>query len=225
MTGREIIIPGAKLDNSEQRLSVVDGINDRDAAYSITSEGFVLPVDEALRNDVDKHIDDAEIRMSVLDRARHLAGYALYNTFSHDGESILYLSGVQLSQSMQGRGITQQLNRIAIEEHNPDYFAFRTQSIRMFRSGIRQMLDHYPKLDSDYIPARIKEIGDMLARNVGGEFPFSRGYYGGKPLYSDLPSHEQDKEFYSVIDFHNGDAVLCVGALKRSFDLRSEMEL
>jgi len=210
--------------SQQDNISIIEGIADRERAYDITSEGFVIPINDALRKDVDEHIDEAEIKFSALDHRRSLAGYALYRSFQFEEGSVLYLSGVQIAQSAQGRGIAKQFNRHVIGLLNPDYFAFRTQSIRMFRSGSALMSDFYPKLDDENqsIPDHIAALGDKVADKVGGVFPISRGHYGGKPLYGERPTHDADSSFYDKINFENGDAVLCIGAIARSVNDKME---
>ena len=203
------------MSSRQNESMIVDGIIDRERAYQVTSEGFMIPMSDSLRRDVDDHIDDAEIRFSVVNRDRLLAGYALYESFVFEEGSVLYLSGVQIANSEQGKGITKELNKRAIELVNPDYFAFRTQSIRMFRSGTSIMSDFYPNLDSEQqIPDYIGSVGRQLAGKIGGVVPVSRGYYGGKSLYGERPTHKEDDNFYKTIDFENGDAVLCIGTIE-----------
>ncbi len=205
------------IKNHQEDITIIEGISDRERAYEITSQGFLIPISDALRKDVDEHIDDAEISFSALDQTRALAGYALYKTFQFEEGSALYLSGVQIAQAAQGRGITKMINRRVIDALNPDYFAFRTQSIRMFRSGTALMSDFYPKLDEDnvQVPSHIESVGNKIAGKIGGSFPISRGYYGGQPLYGERPTHDADGKFYEKINFENGDAILCVGAITR----------
>ena len=196
---------------------ILSGVPDRDRAYEITAEGFVVPVSDSLRTDVDEHIDDAEVGFSVIDHSRTLAGYAVYKSFQIDEGSALYLSGVQIARSAQGKGIAKKLNRHAIDLLSPDYFAFRTQSVRMYRSGTALMSDFYPDLDeSRQASPHIESVGCKIADKIGGTFPISRGYYGGKPLYGERPTHITDSKFYEKIDFENGDAILCVGAIAQS---------
>lgn len=195
-------------------VTIVDDVVNREETYSITAEGFVRDDNADLRKDVDDHIDEAELRYSFLNRARELAGYALYKAFEFEDGNVLYLSGVQISSRYQGRGMTKAINNHVIEQHDPDYFAFRTQSIRMYKSGSDSVAQLYPKFNDPFIPEDVARVGDQLAKKIGGEFPVSKAYYGGSALYGERPTHEEDKIFYSEIDFHNGDAVLCVGVPK-----------
>ncbi len=201
-------------------LSIVRGISDEDrgATYAITAAGFCLEDTDGLRRDVDEHIDGAEIQYSVKTSRSKLAGFAVYRLMTMDDSQLLYLSGVQIEPKHQGIGIAKRVNKLAIEESDPDYFAFRTQSIRMYRSGISlpTLLDYYPKLLEETdptIPEKFQKLGRALTDKIGGKYPISRGFYNHAPLYGEKPTHVDDEEFYRRINFMDGDAVLCIASL------------
>jgi len=87
MSGARFEVSGSESEYNSLGISIIEGIIDRESAYRVTSEGFVLPDCDALRIDVDDHIDDAELRLSALDDGQNLAGYALYKTFNFDGRT------------------------------------------------------------------------------------------------------------------------------------------
>ncbi len=181
-----------------------------DAATLIASSGFVKPVTDGLRQDVDVHLHEGQTVFSILDDDT-LVGFAIFNRF----ENLLYLGGIILRESHQGKGIAFQAVAAAQEQRRSRWFGMRTQSLRMWVAA-------HKWVDTLYPHPTIKHEGyfaaaQTLSSRLHMDAPVVAGFYGG-PLYGAKPMHHDPKlqRWWDLIcDFERGDAVVCVGRFPR----------
>ncbi|HEU0051425.1 MAG TPA: GNAT family N-acetyltransferase [Patescibacteria group bacterium] len=181
---------------------------DLNLATLITSEGFVQPVSEHLREDVREHLAHGE-RLYSIHAHGQVAGFAIFNIW----DSVLYLSGIMLKTEFQGRGIAERVVERVHTAVQAPYFALRTQSLRMWCAGRRMVEEWYPHPEYSEIPDEFRTLGYAVARRLGNDFPVSRGCYGSA-LYGLKPTCANSalQEWWDQIcDFERGDAIVCVG--------------
>ncbi|MEK7584379.1 MAG: hypothetical protein AAB490_03970 [Patescibacteria group bacterium] len=180
-------------------------------ATELAAAGFVQSLSEALRQDVENHLNEGQVIYSTIENG-NFVGMSIFRTMGAN-DDILYLCGTIFMPEAQQRGFASQVIRLAQSELGSQYLALRTQSPRMWRVGQRLCREWYPDPHRE-IPPLIRGIGKLVGAEIGSEFPVTAGYYGG-PLYGAKPLHQDPKLqawWDRVCSFERGDAVLCVGS-------------
>ncbi len=214
-------------------LRIVRAAPDLDLATHITSSGFVQPISDALRQDVDVHLKESQIVYSIF-KDDVVVGFAIFKKITlpavfpswgfdwglleYLDMRVLYLAGIMLHESVQGQGIAEQTILHAKNEMGLSYFALRTQSLRMWIAGNKLTKSWYPNpknlVDGSFRIAK-DLLANQLSMSVDDRF-VSRGFYGA-PLYGKKPIHRDAKLqawWNDLCSFEHGDAVLCVGRFK-----------
>jgi GNAT superfamily N-acetyltransferase len=196
-----------------KQYSIEKGLPEIDTAIELTAKGFNRPVDAELTEDVESHINSGDNFYFVNDENGKNIAYSIFSQYKTAAGEVLYLSGVIIDPPHQGKGISRDIVNTAIEEHEPDYLCFRTQSVRMYEAGRKMVEVLYPRIEETKlgIPDDIMTAGERMAEIIGGQFPITKGCYGGKPLYGERPDHYSSEEFYRYCNFSKGDAILFVG--------------
>jgi hypothetical protein len=182
-----------------------------DEAVEIAVAGFVQKHSAELRKDVDKHLTKGQIVYRIKD-LEVTAGFALFNKW----EDVLYLSGIILVPSVQGRGIAAAVIGRAHAETRTKYLTLRTQSAIMWRAGEKICAEGWTPRPLKRTDLGIETAGNLTAEKLGGTFPISPKCYGG-PLYGTKPIYSDSfiqTWWDSICDFECGDAVICAGRLR-----------
>ena len=203
------------------QISIVQESPSTDIATRIASLGFVQPMSDALRADVNDHLSHGRIVFSIVDDPTgETVGFAIFLSFDwlYTGlcsiAPTLYLSGIILDPRYQGMGIAAMAVAEAQSITGAKYLALRTQSPRMWSAGAGMTTDWFPH-PSRETPVEMSVRGLGAAMRTGSSFPVTRGIYGG-PLYGEKPFHHDPKLqawWDSICDFERGDAVFCIGTL------------
>jgi len=185
---------------------------DLDLATEIASSGFVQPISKALQLDVDVHLNEGRIVYTIFDDDR-VVGFAIFKVI---GEDVLYLAGIMLHESVQGKGIAELAVKHANTESYFSHLALRTQSLRMWVAGNKMMRDWFPNPENR-IHEPLRHVRNMVASHLKmpADVLSAPGFYGA-PLYGKKPVHRDvalQKWWDSICSFERGDAVLCVGSL------------
>ena len=214
-------------------LRFVRDVPNLDLATHIASSGFVQPLSNALRSDVDAHLKEGQIVYSIF-KDDVLVGFAIFNKImlpavfpqvcsdwtaaGYSDMLVLYLAGILLDASVQGMGIAEQVVRYAKNETGLFYLALRTQSLRMWIAGNKMTKSWYPNPQGTYI-GHFDVAKMLLAKQL--RMPLTKahssmGFYGA-PLYGTKPAHRDPKLqawWDNICSFERGDAVLCIGQFK-----------
>ena len=193
--------------------SVVPGL---EAATRVAAAGFVQPMTDALREDVDHHLAEGCLVQTFALDVRVL-GFAIYRLFEFGANRLLYLAGIILDPEIQGQGLAARAIRLAALELEATHLALRTQSPRMWLVGARLAEGDWGTHPDRTIAPKLIALGEEISKAIdcSGVFPHLRGVYGG-PLYGEKPTHH-DAPLQAWWDeqctFLAGDAVLCIGTL------------
>jgi hypothetical protein len=194
-------------------LEIDSGAPPIEVTLAIAASGFGQPMSEELRADVKAHLGSGELVYTLRDQGRPI-GFAIFNVWGAD-RTILYLSGVILESSCQGRGaLPEIIARARRDAPTVQYFALRTQSPRMWSAALRLCDRWYPNpQDGLKVPGPYAEVGQLVATNLDSSFPQHPGCYSG-PLYGAPPLHRDPRLqawWNSICNGPRGDAVICVG--------------
>lgn len=214
-------------------LRIVRVAPDLDLATYITSSGFVQPISDALRQDVDVHLKESQIVYSIF-KDDVVVGFAIFKKivlpavfpacgsclglYEYLDLPVLYLAGIMLHESVQGQGIAEETVLHAKNEMDLSYFALRTQSLRMWIAGNKMTKSWYPNPTGSH-SGRFDVAKMLLAKQLNMQLAkahSSMGFYGA-PLYGTKPVHRDTKLqtwWDSICSFERGDAVLCIGQFK-----------
>lgn len=198
---------------------VLPGPPELDRAVDLTSAGFMKPLTPELQSDVEQHLT-GDITYTIMEEEVPV-GFATLSSIDvelpdGDRRQVLYLHGIMVDPSYQGKGIAGKVFERALTEDVFHYLSFRTQSAIMYASAERCFGSIYPSRHGDRIPAHVESVGVQVAQAMGYEFPLHQRAYGG-PLYGEKPMHH-DPDFQAGFDsicpnFESGDAVVCVAPL------------
>lgn len=186
-----------------------------DAATQVAAAGFVQPLTDALRQDVDHHLmEGCLVQTFTLDD--RVVGFAIYRLCEFAEAKVLYLAGIILDPEVQGQGLAARAIRLAATELRATHLALRTQSPRMWLVGARLAEGDWGPHPERSLDPRLQDLGTQLSHVIGcaGTFPQLRGVYGG-PLYGEKPTHQSSLQVWwdEQCNFLAGDAVLCIGTL------------
>lgn len=209
-----------------------------DLATHIASQGFCVEHSPELKADVAQHLQSGQlvyeielaydfgnihynfpdVWMGSYSVTKHGSnwsdkiGFAIFNLID---PQLLYLSGIILTPSFQGKGIAEVIVRNVATQTGAQYLALRTQSPRMW-SAMKKMCSMTFPVSFMETPSWAVKYGEQAAKRNGSKFPVTPGFYNG-PLYGIKPTHYDPKIqawWDSICSFENGDAVICVGKLK-----------
>ncbi len=140
--------------------------------------------------------------------------------------NVLYLSGVVIDESCQGKGLSRLAMKEALEEMRPRALALRTQNPAM-HSAMKKTVNSFG-FDSEMFPSFsgdtnfqaseiAKRVSEMLQeKNYNGEKFTDRGTYG-RALNKTVPKVNEytEKLFESLgIDREKGDSIIMVAIFK-----------
>lgn len=193
--------------------SVVPGL---EAATRIAAAGFVQPMTDTLREDVDHHLAEGCL-VQTFALGDRVLGFAIYRLFEFGMSRLLYLAGIILDPEIQAQGLAARAIRLAALELGATHFALRTQSPRMWFVGTKLADGDWGPHPERAITPELLALGEELSRAIGcnGIFPHLRGVYGG-PLYGEKPTYHRaslQAWWDEQCTFLRGDAVLCIGTL------------
>ena len=161
--------------------------------------------------DVDAHLNEGRVVYTILNDGQTV-GFAIFNVVCED---VLYLAGIMLHESVQGKGIAELAVKHAQQEMRLTYFALRTQSLRMWSAGNKIVRDWFPNPENR-IAEPVRRLRNAVASHL--KMPENvlsvQGFYGS-PLYGKKPVHRNVKLqswWDSICSFERGDAVLCFGS-------------
>lgn len=183
-------------------------------ATRIASSGFVQPISEDLKTDVYTHLNEGHIVYTIYNDDETV-GFAIFNVVC---EKVLYLAGIMLHESVQGKGIAELIVQHTDKELYLPYLALRTQSLRMWSAGNKMVCDWFPNQEN-HIDEPMFQIRNAVASylKIPENVLSVSGFYGTQ-LYGKKPVHH-DSELQSwwdnICSFERGDAVLCIGRFNR----------
>ena len=179
-----------------------------DEAVVIASEGFAQPMSKNLEIDVANHLAECPTAFTIINADGQAIGFVLFKKF----DEILYISGIILRRKCQGQGLGLEAIRSAKLMAHAEWFALRTQSLRMWRAGQKLAREWYPSPFFDHNP-EIRQRAEFLAHRLGMAGVIVPGFYGS-PLYGVKPIHRDcqlQTWWDNLCSFERGDAVLCLG--------------
>jgi hypothetical protein len=202
-------------------------------AYRLCQEGFLRTASEEFREDVSRHIREEEMICLLFDdqrkgldytnvRGNRLMAFASYRLLKIKKESVLYISAMVVSPSLQRRHIASALIGCIALKEEVTKVALRTQNPVMCKSMQRACSAIYPPLfSSEAIPPGILELGEKIARELGmenyqRELMTEKGTYGGHSLYGKKPKledPEQNERIAERIRIDDGDSMIIIGVL------------
>ena len=169
------------------------------------------PVSKALRRDVDSHFIQGHLHYTVFADEK-VIGFAIFNHYKTEG--ILYLSGIILHESFQGKDIAREVVKLAKQDTQTSFLVLRTQSLRMWAAADRMVERIFPHpLQRTPLYLRMKVSQASYIIGMGGQIIAPHFY--GAPLYGEKPVHSNTtiQDWWDdICDFQRGDAVLCIGA-------------
>ena len=199
--------------------------------YILTQLGFAREDSKILREDTENHIFNSEF-ICIVVKEKTIVAYAAFKLWTWQGKSILYLSGIMVHPSYQGKGISSSLLRKIADYFGANFLTTRTQSPVMYESVKAACEEIWPSMTNKGCPSIFREIGEFVAKSklnmqryCANQMTEERTYgmylYGAEPvsLNPDL-----EKWFKEKVNPQNGDSMIIVGSLKSS-DQRLEAKL
>ena len=115
--------------------------------------------------DVKEHVESSDrVHLFVLEK--DIVGFAGYITL----DSILYLNGVVVKKTFQGKGYLSKSLSLVLDNYDCDYLALRTQNPVMYYIATRVAKQNhgkvYPNMYSSDIPSEIKEVGCAVCKSI-----------------------------------------------------------
>lgn len=193
--------------------SVTPGL---DEATRVASAGFVQPLTSALRDDVERHLEEGALVQSfTLEDV--VVGFAIYRLFEIGTVRLLYLAGIILDPRIQGQHLAARAIGLAAAELGATHLGLRTQSLRMWLVGERLTCVTWAPHPSRELSDEDARLGAALSERIhgAGRFPQLAGFYGA-PLYGEKPVYRDpliQSWWDSICNFDAGDAVICLGTL------------
>jgi hypothetical protein len=182
---------------------------DISTACELSALGFDKPITSELIADVSNHIGGDLVVRILEDNAD--IGFATFETYGN----LLYLCGIMLKPSVQGRGYAAVVIKYAQEITQSKYLALRTQNPKMWSVGKKMCGIWLPEIHSNSGNLLPKEALDNLQSSKGLQHPIDIGCYGG-PLYGTKPIHRDgtiQQWWDGICNFERGDGVVCIGLL------------
>lgn len=184
--------------------------------YDLTRRGFIQDMSPSLWQDTKYHLETGEHLYLVCNES--IVAYGVFNFWTKDAFSILYLSGIIVDPDHQGKGISSSLLGIVMEDFNPQLLAARTQNPVMYESIRRSCGKVYPA-DSIIPPVDIQTVGQFIAVdklnmvNYDQVSMLGKGTYGSCLYGSEPVSRNSIMEYWfkGEVDLSNGDAMIIVG--------------
>jgi hypothetical protein len=152
----------------------------------------------------------------VIRDATGLFGMCAYTPMTVLGEKVLFVDGIAIDPTKQGRGIFKEVTD-NIREHE-EFIALKTQNPRMYRALEKFCDMTYPN-NALVFPDKINSLMETLAKNLDlniDEKKVARGAYG-RSLYGYETAHSiVDSLFNDKLRMNKsaGDSVLCLGIKK-----------
>lgn len=201
------------------------------SVYPVGLEAFVQNPSTGMEKDIADHLfgtnnllvlrSDGYIRFGGMEVGRpRPIGFCVWRSYETEVGNALYISGVAVNPSWQGKGFGRAMQQYAllVEDHKKkvDWAFMSTQNAVEKRSFDRAMgKESFPNTNGE--SAEHKEAGHVFAkvRGLGHYNPDTMelpNHYGGAPLYGIMPKccDAVYEQLFARIDRHHGSGYLCV---------------
>jgi len=170
--------------------------------------------------DVREHVLSAPV-LYLLYEGEVCTAFAAMANLMVENTKILYLGGLMVEKSRQGRGLMKSVVDCEINQLNPPVLAARTQNPCML-DLMKQVCNSgelYPYCGAPrgkcrlILPGLTKLMGmtNLDPETLIGTGTYGRCLYGGGVPQS---RHEESNRFFSQIDSQKGDSILFIGRAK-----------
>ena len=199
------------------------------SVYPVGLEAFVQNPSTGMEKDIADHLFGTENLLVLrsdgytrfggtgIGRPRPI-GFCVWNTYETKIGNALYVSGVAVNPSWQGKGLGRAMQQYALiheaEKAEVKYAFMSTQNAVEKNSFDRAMgSESYPRRDGSVCS---EAVVFAAARNLLDRFePLSMRlwrHYGGASLYGIMPENRDAgyEQLFSKLDREQGDAYLCV---------------
>jgi hypothetical protein len=210
---KKLIRPNETLSDSNKEIFLRDTLQ-------LARAGFGPGVTE---EDVKNHVLMTPTIVYLIEEEGKSIGFSSYREFEFGSENILYLDGIVVQPSQQGKGLFKKINDIQLGQEDYTLLATRTQSPVIYRAlqKLDRMGKMYPNPETE-TPERIRNVLKYVGEeklgmeNISLENSVDRGTYGEGGMYAERPVHPTITPFFNEqleIDYLAGDSVLIVGEL------------
>lgn len=192
--------------------------------FPIGLDAFVQNPSEGMEKDIRDHLFSAEHLLVMrsdgtfkfggnceIGQPRPIA-FRMWKNYNINGKKALYLAGMCVSPSWQGRRIGQKMTEYAIEMEKPDYVFTVTQNpiakLSMDKTLGKESFPKYEYERFDYTP-----FAEALGKKADRYGKIAGNY--GASLYGILPISRDERynEVFLRLNREAGDAYLCVSEL------------
>jgi ribosomal protein S18 acetylase RimI-like enzyme len=174
------------------------------------------------RDAVRAHTVESDILIdAIVDE--QLVGFCSCDIVDALDQSALYLNGAAVADGFQRQGIGRALVVNAVSTalfafDLDEAVAFATTQNPAIVSLLEGTFDLYPQpAASEPVPPEMEEVMAELANWLNSNKPFDppvmRGRYAGEMIYDSIPDHPYRVYTDEILDYQNGDAVLCAGSV------------
>lgn len=193
--------------------------------FPIGLDAFVQNPSEGMEQDIKEHLFTAEHLLVMrsdgtfrfggnceIGQPRPIA-FRMWKNYTVNGCKALYLAGMCVSPSWQGKGIGQKMTQYAIEKEAPEYVFTVTQNPVAKLSMDKTLgLESYPK--RAYERFDFNPFAEALGKK-SDRYGKIAGNYGAS-LYGILPTSRDDSynELFGRLDRNAGDAFICVSRVR-----------